>query len=657
MAFVGYRNNMGHVRNANAYPSFRAPLTSSLDLLNGTASATFARSTTATVVDHNGQVNTAEIDEARFEGARRIQENRYSEQTGENAIEFDGNDGINIGVPITLNGTNDFSICGWINLNTDNIKSAMYGAEGFNFIIGVDQNNYPFFAFWTSLDAQRTVTGTTKLKIGDWNHICATYNSSTDTASLFVNSSSVGTPSVSGGMRTYTTQYIGTAGGATPRYLNGITDNIKVFNKVLDSDERIAEYNSTNKNENITAQDNLVGWWKLDDTTSTIIDYSGNGNDGVFNSGGSPATPTNVEGVYDSGTLIPQETLKGYLSEEQRTNLITWSEQLNNATGGWSEDNSTVSLNQNISPDGLQTADRIIGDNITDNLGISKTISGLTDNTDYTFSVFVKEQDFPFARLNTVDKAGSSVNSWFDLNNGILGTVNHDNAKIESIGNSWYRISVILDISSGATTPIFRIRLADVDNLNNTIGNGSDYNIFFGAMLEAGSFASSYIPTTTTTITRTADSLSYGAEDIKQGEGSIVCEFNQLGIDSGVFSRLLQMDNETANTRIAFIVQPIEKAGWSIVNNSITQADIVLSNNSYNYNEFNKIGISYKDNSVDGFLNGTLEGSDTSATIPTDISQIRIAKGLISEQINGNLKNVQIFKKKLTNSELIRRTK
>jgi hypothetical protein len=658
MAFVGYRNNMGHVRNANAYPSFRAPLTSSLDLLNGKASATFARSTTATVVDHNGQVNTAEIDEARFEGARRIQENRYSEQTGENSILFDGvDDTLPITNSIIADGLSELSVFGWV--NTKGHPDADHGIFGkynqFNLFVERESNNNAFYIYirtednaWQIINAG-VGNAARELKTNNYSHVGFTYKSGE--LKLFINGQQIGstTTSITGNIKTVTNNLV--FSGFKP--FNGSMDNFKMWSKLITQTEVLAEYNSTNKNTNITAPDNLIGWWKLDDTTSTIIDYSGNGNDGVFNSGGSPATPVNVEGVYDSGTLIPQETLKGYLSEEQRTNLITWSEQLNNATGGWSENNCTVSLNQDIAPSGLQTADRIIPDSGTNFSGVDKSISGLTDNTVYNFSYFVKKNDFKWVRLSVRDKTNTEFSTWFDLDNGIVGT---GTGSIKSLGNGWYRLSDDRDMSSGVTTPRFVLRLADGDNDTNVTGDGSKYNIFWGAQLEEGSFASSYIPTTTITITRTADSLSYGADDIKQGEGSIVATFNQLGIDSGTFPRFLQLDNGTNNDRISLLAQSEENAGWSIINSVSLDGEFFSGNNSYNYNKSNKIGISYKDNSMDGFLNGVLKGSDISVTVPTNISFINIGKVVTLDETNGNLKNINIFKKKLTNSEMQRRT-
>jgi hypothetical protein len=86
---------------------------------------------------------------------------------------------------------------------------------------------------------------------------------------------------------------------ATPnRPFDGIMDNFKMWDTILTGAQAIQEYDLTRKDTNVVANTDLQGWWKLNDSTSTIVDSSTNSNDGVHNDGGAPASPTNLPGRY-----------------------------------------------------------------------------------------------------------------------------------------------------------------------------------------------------------------------------------------------------------------------------------------------------------------------------------------------------------------------
>jgi hypothetical protein len=190
-------------------------------------------------------------------------------------------------------------------------------------------------------------------------------------------------------------------------------------------------------------------------------------------------------------------TAPSLLMEPQRTNLALYSEQFDNAA--WSQTRGTITANAIASPDGYTNADlwaQNTGE--TTAAALLQNIS-VTSGTAYSLSVFAKKQNKNFLgiRANSV----SSIPSYFDLENGTLGDINPlHTAKIEDYGNGWYRCSISYTTNSTIAGHIFYP--TDGSSLTVTDSGGI---YLFGAMHEAGSYGTSYIPTNGTSVTRVAD--------------------------------------------------------------------------------------------------------------------------------------------------------
>ena len=217
----------------------------------------------------------------------------------------------------------------------------------------------------------------------------------------------------------------------------------------------------------------------------------------------STATRVNAAGLIESvATGVPRIDFTGggcgkLLLEPQRTNLVRYSEEFNN----W------------LIPPTFTTieTESLKGSIIFSNFGsaISQGIT-LTSNADTTISVFAKKSNWNFLQIRTVNfDASASARTWFDLLNGTVGSTDipsrHFNQSIEDFGGGWYRCSLtfksITDLSGS-------IQLAGSQSDSSTIsGANSGEDIFFDmSQVELGSYPTSYIPTTTTAVTRVADS-------------------------------------------------------------------------------------------------------------------------------------------------------
>lgn len=264
----------------------------------------------------------------------------------------------------------------------------------------------------------------------------------------------------------------------------------------------------------------------VDNTANLNLDfinqkYSINGVDKKFNeaitfSRNSTATYFDSDGLLKTAAVnTPRfeydpvtKANRGFLAEESRTNLLTYTEQFDNAA--WNKANCTIGSNLIVAPNGLASADKITEMAITGSHYVDQTYnSTFTSGTVYCFSAYLKAGERTFARMATYYAVGSTggLSMWLDLGNktvqstsaGILAS------GIVDVGNGWLRCWFTAAVDTPAETRVlFRIHSTLAGQVSSYTGDGVSGIYIWGTQLEAGMFVSSYIPSQVTFTGRTS---------------------------------------------------------------------------------------------------------------------------------------------------------
>ncbi len=214
------------------------------------------------------------------------------------------------------------------------------------------------------------------------------------------------------------------------------------------------------------------------------------------------AASTNVARIeYDQNTLH----LKGLLREVSAVNSVTYSEQFQQSA--WPKARSNITADAMMAPSGAVTADKLTEDaTLADNHGIVRSYSAAASTT-YTWSIFVKAGERTFTRIQWGGFANqvASVILTVNLLTGEFTSTDPSRTTVEMFPNGWWRLSATTTSIASAVTISPSIYIAESLGSITYDGDNTSGIYIWGGQVEIGSFPTSYIFTTTASVTRSAD--------------------------------------------------------------------------------------------------------------------------------------------------------
>lgn len=359
------------------------------------------------------------------------------------------------------------------------------------------------------------------------------------------------------------------------------------------------------------------------------------------------ATRVNSSGLIESVDVnVPRidylNDAKGeLLIEPQRTNLVRESENL---VLPWVVISSTRVANAAISPDGNNTADKIY----PNSSGVFRWVyqdTGVVLNNHFS-TFFAKSDGLNFIFFSD----GATPIAIIDLTDGNVSSVTAGwSVSTEEQANGWYK--VIVQYPASNTRQFIAVGCSDgVDQ--NVTANGTDGVLLWGFQVEQGSYATSYIPTSGSTVTRNADVISKAGISTLLGdsEGTIFYEAMSFSSDEGFIS--LSNGSTSNQVRTGFG----NLGGFSTVV-TVGGANQVVNGNfgAYTAGTFYKFAMRYASNDFNYYVNGSSILTNTSGiTFPaTTLSRIYFAQGDGSlKYFYGRIRQLTIFDTALIDSEM-----
>lgn len=337
----------------------------------------------------------------------------------------------------------------------------------------------------------------------------------------------------------------------------------------------------------------------------------------------------------------------GYLVEESRENILL---QSNSFDTTWTNTNSVETANYAVAPDGTKTAWRLIDDSAgSGDVAIRLTQLLTVSSGSTTFSIYAKKDQLDFLALREFGFDNTDASSFFDLANGVVGTINANHtAQMESAGNGWYRCSITFN-TTGVLSGELRIHACGTDGDLTEQDDGTSSILIWGAQVEAGAFPTSYIPTTTTAVTRNADVLTYSATGVADSfpmTASVEATARQIGVQG----QFLSADESGSSNDRFFVTQLASGLARGGLVDTTNQATIDTTGTLTPGVPF-KLAFAMNANDFEIYKDGVSEATDTSGTATIAPDTIRIGMRFDDTlQANGTIRKVKIFNKRLNDS-------
>ena len=364
------------------------------------------------------------------------------------------------------------------------------------------------------------------------------------------------------------------------------------------------------------------------------------------------ATVVNASGLIQTvGSNVPRidydpvtRVCKGLLIEEARTNLCLQSGDMTLSPWSFVGGNRVRDV---VAPDGTISATRYYGPSTS----VPSQTGIIATSTTMTYSIYTKWISGNTSRtflLRNTTTTTNFVTASFNYLTGVINGGTPSGWVATAVDNGWYRLTYTQ--STGITVG---------DSLQIYVGSTgavSTYNgewAVWGAQVEAGAFATSYIPTAASTVTRSAEVCSITGANFNnwfnQSEGTVVIGYDLIAVVDN--QRMFSInDNSSANDLSAYT-----RSGGTrmlAVSQGTTQANptglaTVLSNTIY------KVALGFKTDDFAISVNGATVVTDTSGSMPSNIIKLNLGSNYIGGgPLSGHIRFIQYYPTRLSNATL-----
>lgn len=213
-----------------------------------------------------------------------------------------------------------------------------------------------------------------------------------------------------------------------------------------------------------------------------------------------------------------------------RTNLLTYSSQFNDPA--WTKTNVTVTPNAAVAPDGTLTMDKIVPTAANSSHGVRRSVTSTL--TPHAWAIYAKAAEYSrvWVQSNTMPSGGGA---YFDLSTQTISNITGGvSASIEHVGNDVYRCSIVGTLA--LATEQYSVFVINNAGAVTYTGDGASGIYIWGAQLEAGDSATSYIPTVATAISRSDDVATMSgaafSDWYRQDEGTFVISVSFSSVSS-----------------------------------------------------------------------------------------------------------------------------
>lgn len=336
---------------------------------------------------------------------------------------------------------------------------------------------------------------------------------------------------------------------------------------------------------------------------------------------------------------------KGLLIEEARTNLLSYSEQFDNAV--WAKTRATITPNAAVAPDGMVAADKLVEDTQTGFHFVSVAGSRAEGET---ISVFAKAAERTKVGIY---RGANSVGACFDLVAGTVAAVDAKfDALIQPLPGGWYRCALTIKTGTGQTGSYYIA--VDLGYQSSYAGDGASGVYLWGAQDEVGKFPTSYIPTTSAPVTRSAEVVSIAAGNFSPwfnpAEGTLLVAASRRALDATRSSHLVNISDGTTANSFILHVDSLAKRSFS-VDAGASSSCALLSGDEVASTPW-RAAAAYRTGDFALSINGAAVVTDSSGPLPP-VNQMWLGNRADGARAyNGHLSRVAYYPRRIANADL-----